>query len=46
MIPVPLPAVFPFADPEVPYVVRWMTVADIEWVMPIEHASFPAPWPA
>ena len=46
MIPVSLPPTFPFADLDVPYVVRWMTVTDIEQVMPIEQASFPAPWPA
>ncbi len=46
MIAVSLPRAFPFADPAVPFAVRWMTLADIDQVMRIERASFPAPWPA
>jgi ribosomal-protein-alanine N-acetyltransferase len=46
MIPFPLPDAFPFCDPAVPYVARWMQVDDIAQVMPIERASFPSPWPA
>jgi ribosomal-protein-alanine N-acetyltransferase len=41
-----LPAVFPFADPDLPYIADWMRSSDVRQVMPIEKASFPAPWPA
>jgi ribosomal-protein-alanine N-acetyltransferase len=46
MVRIALPRVFPFADPELPYTVDWMRPGDIRQVMPIEKASFPAPWPA
>jgi [ribosomal protein S18]-alanine N-acetyltransferase len=41
-----LPHAFPFADSALPCVAQWMRLSDIERVMPIEQASFPAPWPA
>ena len=41
-----LPHAFPFAGEGLSYCTRWMHVDDIEQVMPIENASFPAPWPA
>jgi ribosomal-protein-alanine N-acetyltransferase len=41
-----LPRAFPFADPALPYAVDWMHTSDVQQVMPIEKASFPAPWPA
>ena len=41
-----LPDTFPFADPALPYVVEKMCAQDLDQVMPIEQACFPAPWPA
>lgn len=41
-----LPNAFPFAEANLPLHARWMQVDDIERVMPIENAAFPAPWPA
>lgn len=41
-----LPHTFPFAGPALPCVAQWMRLPDIEQVMPIEQAAFPAPWPA
>ncbi len=46
MVWIVLPHAFPFADPALPCVAQWMRLSDIEQVMPIERASFPAPWPA
>ena len=40
-----LPRSFPFFDPALCYVADWMQVRDVAQVMPIEKASFPAPWP-
>lgn len=40
-----LPRSFPFFDPALRYVADWMQVRDVAQVMPIEKASFPAPWP-
>lgn len=41
-----LPHAFPFTEDNLPYSTRWMQVDDIREIMPIEDASFPAPWPA
>jgi ribosomal-protein-alanine N-acetyltransferase len=41
-----LPERFPFADPELPYVVELMQVSDLRQVMAIERTAFPSPWPA
>ena len=41
-----LPDRFPFADPELPYVVELMQPADLRQVMAIERTAFPTPWPA
>ena len=41
-----LPSTFPFADPALRYAADWMQTHDVAQVMPIELASFPAPWPA
>jgi ribosomal-protein-alanine N-acetyltransferase len=41
-----LPRAFPFADLALPFAVELMREEDLEQVMPIERASFPAPWPA
>jgi len=46
MTEIPLPDAFPFTEANLPYNARWMQVEDIEEVLPIEDASFPAPWPA
>jgi ribosomal-protein-alanine N-acetyltransferase len=46
MTEIPLPDAFPFTETNLPYNARWMQVDDIKEVMPIEEASFPAPWPA
>lgn len=41
-----LPRSFPFFDPALRYMADWMQTRDVAQVMPIEKASFPAPWPA
>jgi ribosomal-protein-alanine N-acetyltransferase len=41
-----LPHAFPFVDPALPYAVELMRPDDLGQVMPIERASFAAPWPA
>ena len=41
-----LPRVFPFAGSALPYSIELMRPDDLDQVMPIERASFPAPWPA
>jgi [ribosomal protein S18]-alanine N-acetyltransferase len=41
-----LPHTFPFDDALVPYTVELMRVGDVDRVMAIEEAAFPAPWPA
>jgi ribosomal-protein-alanine N-acetyltransferase len=41
-----LPHTFPFDDASVPYAVELMRVGDVDQVMSIEDAAFPAPWPA
>ena len=41
-----LPREFPFDDLSLPYAIDWMHLTDIDQVMPIERASFSAPWPA
>jgi ribosomal-protein-alanine N-acetyltransferase len=46
MARMPLPRTFPFRDPALRYVADWMQAHDVAQVMPIENASFPAPWPA
>jgi len=40
-----LPNRFPFHDPELPYVVELMQIADLRQVMVIEYDVFPTPWP-
>jgi len=40
-----LPNRFPFHDPELPYVVELMQIADLRQVMAIEYDAFPTPWP-
>jgi ribosomal-protein-alanine N-acetyltransferase len=40
-----LPQRFPFRDPDLPYVVELMQLADLRQVMAIEQAAFPTPWP-
>jgi ribosomal-protein-alanine N-acetyltransferase len=46
MARITLPCTFPFIDPALPYTADWMRPHDVRQVMPIEMASFPAPWPA
>jgi len=46
MARITLPRTFPFVDPTLRYTVDWMRPRDVRQVMPIEKASFPAPWPA
>jgi ribosomal-protein-alanine N-acetyltransferase len=41
-----LPDQFPFADPELPYLVEPMLVGDLRQVMAIERTAFSSPWPA
>jgi len=41
-----LPDRFPFDDPELPYLVEPMSVADLRQVMAIERTAFSSPWPA
>jgi ribosomal-protein-alanine N-acetyltransferase len=41
-----LPIRFPFCDPDLPYVVELMQIADLRQVMAIERTAFPTPWPA
>jgi ribosomal-protein-alanine N-acetyltransferase len=41
-----LPRTFPFFDPALRFMADWMQPYDVAQVMPIEKASFPAPWPA
>ena len=41
-----LPRTFPFDDALVSYTVELMRVGDVDQVMAIEDAAFPAPWPA
>lgn len=41
-----LPHQFPFSDPHLPYQIELMQLSDLDQVMEIEHAAFPAPWPA
>jgi ribosomal-protein-alanine N-acetyltransferase len=41
-----LPLEFPFNDPLLPYRIELMRLSDINQVMSIERAAFPAPWPA
>ena len=45
MARITLPRTFPFVDPALPYTADWMRPRDVRQVMPIEKASFPAPWP-
>jgi ribosomal-protein-alanine N-acetyltransferase len=40
-----LPNRFPFHDPDLPYVVELMQIADLRQVMAIEQVAFPTPWP-
>jgi ribosomal-protein-alanine N-acetyltransferase len=46
MARIKLPRAFPFFDPALRYTPDWMQPHDVAQVMPIEKASFPAPWPA
>jgi ribosomal-protein-alanine N-acetyltransferase len=46
MVRITLPRTFPFVDPALRYMADWMRPLDVQQVMPIEKASFPAPWPA
>jgi ribosomal-protein-alanine N-acetyltransferase len=46
MARITLPHTFPFFDPALRYMADWMQPHDVAQVMPIEKASFPAPWPA
>jgi ribosomal-protein-alanine N-acetyltransferase len=41
-----LPDQFPFADPELPYLIEPMSVGDLRQVMAIERTAFSSPWPA
>lgn len=41
-----LPNRFPFHDPDLPYDVELMQIADLRQVMAIEQVAFPTPWPA
>jgi ribosomal-protein-alanine N-acetyltransferase len=40
-----LPNRFPFYDPDLPYAVERMQLADLRQVMAIERTAFPTPWP-